>query len=263
MQGNRDRGKKTASTDLPAVYCGGKACPYISLPHTPLEWEPLALGLPYRLKSQATTEPNTPIQSSTADSKHLSGHNSISQHNSVLGRGTYIHMDGERSPFFAGWWCGRCLTAIPPSAGAPPPVATRRCPSASILVGDIAPSSAAISLCPSSSSSRPAPRTKTRTNPAGIKSPPNRAESNPRERHEPRTIRAEQASGAPVEIGGGGAATGAAEAGADLTPGVAFPPRGGVASGERPREEEGSARGEGGEGEFLLLFIALTPRCDG
>ena len=185
MQGNRDRGKKTASTDLPAVYCGGKACPYISLPQTPLEWEPLALGLPYRLKSQATTEPNTPIQSSTADSKHLSGHNSISQHNSVLGRGTYIHMDGERSPFFAGWWCGRCLTAIPPSAGAPPPVATRRCPSASILVGDIAPSSAAISLCPSSSSSRPAPRTKTRANPAGIKSPPNRAESNPRERHEP------------------------------------------------------------------------------
>lgn len=32
---------------------------------------------------------------------------------------------------------------------------------------------------------------------------------------------------------------------------------------ERAREEEGSARAERGEGEFLLLFIALTPRCDG
>jgi len=50
-----------------------------------------------------------------------------------------------------------------------------------------------------------------------------------------------------VEIGGGGAATGAAEAGADLTPGVAFPPRGGVASGERA-SEPGRRECEGGEG---------------
>jgi hypothetical protein len=58
------------------------------------------------------------------------------------------------SPFSAKMWCGRYRTAIPPPAGAPPPVATRRCPSASILVGDIAPSSAAISSY--ASSARPA-----------------------------------------------------------------------------------------------------------
>jgi len=49
-----------------------------------------------------------------------------------------------------------------------------------------------------------------------------------------------------------------AEDGADLTPGVAFPPRGEVAS-ERGRD--GGQRGR--EGEFLVLFIGLTPRCDG
>jgi len=27
-------------------FCGGKACLGFSLPHTPLMWEPLALGLP-------------------------------------------------------------------------------------------------------------------------------------------------------------------------------------------------------------------------
>jgi len=72
-----------------------------------------------------------------------------------------------------------------------------------------------------------------------------------------RTIRAEQASGAPVEIGGGGAATGAAEAGADLTPGVAFPPRGGVASGERA-SEPGRRRGvrgrRGARGSFSFYL---------
>lgn len=58
------------------------------------------------------------------------------------------HRDRAQSPLLDAWWCGRWRTAIPPSAGAPPPVATRRCPSASILVGDLAPSSAAISPPP-------------------------------------------------------------------------------------------------------------------
>ena len=52
-----------------------------------------------------------------------------------------------------------------------------------------------------------------------------------------------------MEIGGDGAVTRTAEDGADLTPGVAFPPRGEVAS-ERGRE--GGAEGtRGGVSRFI------------
>ena len=190
------------------------------------------------------------IQSSTADSKNLSGHNSMSASLNT------IRCLGEEQIYSYGWravtfLCGVVVWEVPDGdpavgrrapAGGHPQVPLRQHPRRRHrpLLRRHLPLPLLLLLPPC------ATHEDTRKPGKDIKSPPNRAESNPSERREPRTIRAERAAGAPVEIGGGGAATGAAEAGADLTPGVAFPPCGGVASGERA--SQGGGECEGGEG---------------
>lgn len=136
-------------------------------------------------------------------------------------------------------------TAIPPSAGARPPVAIRRCPSASILVGDLAPSSAAISLC----LLRAPSYTHTHTDPIKSAQKTEREQGAESNQPAPGADREELLSWIPAEIGGGGGA--AAEAGeAD--------------HGRAPRgecERRGEARRGRGEGVFYLsgYYPALTP----